>query len=30
MHTETKYHEVGDLSLYIKNTLKMYVQCREV
>jgi len=30
MRTETKYHEVGELPLYIKNTLQMYVQCIKV
>jgi len=28
MHTETKYHKAGDLSIFnIENTLKTHVQC---
>jgi len=30
MHTETKYHKVGDLPYYIKIALKMYVHCIKV
>jgi tryptophan synthase beta subunit len=30
MPTETIYHEIGDIHLYIKNVFKIYVQCMKV